>query len=219
MVRRRRPPLLPAPLRRRHAETRFFDQFQDEVDQVKGIALGWVLGLVSDSVKDNLPQYASEIDRVRDSVTAKLGGQGEERVRHERLTARPGQDRKSTTMLHLQGASARTAVNDNRRPQRRGTGAGPITQGKRPRPQTLSLDRTETPTPRVILLRARPLLLGARDHVAFAIFFLVIALFAAFFGFAGVADYSFEGAKLLFVIFLVIAVLSFLGAAVRRRKT
>ena len=53
----------------------------------------------------------------------------------------------------------------------------------------------------------------------FAIFFLVIALFAAFFGFAGVADYSFEGAKLLFVIFLVIAVLSFLGAAFRRRTT
>jgi uncharacterized membrane protein YtjA (UPF0391 family) len=52
----------------------------------------------------------------------------------------------------------------------------------------------------------------------FAIVFLVIALVAAFFGFAGVADYSFEGAKILFVIFLVIAVVSFIGAGVRGRR-
>lgn len=52
----------------------------------------------------------------------------------------------------------------------------------------------------------------------FAIFFLVIALIAAFFGFGGVADFSFEGAKILFFIFLVIAVLSFLGAGFRHRN-
>lgn len=51
----------------------------------------------------------------------------------------------------------------------------------------------------------------------FAIVFLVIALLAAFFGFAGVADYSFEGAKLLFYVFLGIAVLSFLGSMFARR--
>ena len=44
-----------------------------------------------------------------------------------------------------------------------------------------------------------------------AITFLVIALIAAFFGFAGVAALSWEGAKISFVIFLVLAVLSFLG--------
>ena len=50
-----------------------------------------------------------------------------------------------------------------------------------------------------------------------AIVFLVIALIAAFLGFGGVAALSFEGAKILFFIFLVLAVLSFLGYGVRRR--
>lgn len=51
-----------------------------------------------------------------------------------------------------------------------------------------------------------------------AIVFLVIALLAAFFGFAGVENYSFEGAKIMFVIFLVLAVLSFLGSVFARRS-
>lgn len=50
-----------------------------------------------------------------------------------------------------------------------------------------------------------------------AVVFLVIALIAAFLGFGGVAAYSWEGAKVLFVIFLVLAVLSFLGGAFRSR--
>lgn len=48
-----------------------------------------------------------------------------------------------------------------------------------------------------------------------AIVFLVIALIAAFLGFGGVAVLSWEGAKILFVIFLVLAVLSFLGHGFR----
>jgi uncharacterized membrane protein YtjA (UPF0391 family) len=44
-----------------------------------------------------------------------------------------------------------------------------------------------------------------------AIVFLVIALIAAFLGFGGVASFSWEGAKILFVIFLILAVLSYLG--------
>jgi uncharacterized membrane protein YtjA (UPF0391 family) len=44
-----------------------------------------------------------------------------------------------------------------------------------------------------------------------AIVFLVVALIAAFLGFGGVASLSWEGAKSLFVIFLVLAMLSFLG--------
>jgi uncharacterized membrane protein YtjA (UPF0391 family) len=51
-----------------------------------------------------------------------------------------------------------------------------------------------------------------------AIVFLVIALIAAFFGFAGVADYSWAGAKILFVVFLILAVLSFVGHGYRRRS-
>jgi uncharacterized membrane protein YtjA (UPF0391 family) len=49
-----------------------------------------------------------------------------------------------------------------------------------------------------------------------AIVFLVIALVAAFCGFSGVASLSFRGAEILFVIFLILAVLSFLGHGYRR---
>jgi uncharacterized membrane protein YtjA (UPF0391 family) len=51
----------------------------------------------------------------------------------------------------------------------------------------------------------------------FALVFLVIALIAGLFGFVGVASYSWEGAKILFFIFLVLAVLSFLMGGSRRR--
>lgn len=50
-----------------------------------------------------------------------------------------------------------------------------------------------------------------------AVAFLVIALIAAFFGFGGVAAMSWEGAKILFVVFLILAVLSFLGGSYWRR--
>ena len=49
------------------------------------------------------------------------------------------------------------------------------------------------------------------------IVFLVIALIAAFLGYGGVASYSYEGAKIIFVIFLILAVVSFLGHGFRRR--
>jgi uncharacterized membrane protein YtjA (UPF0391 family) len=44
-----------------------------------------------------------------------------------------------------------------------------------------------------------------------AVVFLVIALIAGFLGFGNVAALSWDGAKVLFAIFLVLAVLSFLG--------
>jgi uncharacterized membrane protein YtjA (UPF0391 family) len=49
-----------------------------------------------------------------------------------------------------------------------------------------------------------------------AIVFLIIALIAAFLGFGGVASLSWAGAKILFVVFLILAVLSFLGHGYRR---
>ena len=50
-----------------------------------------------------------------------------------------------------------------------------------------------------------------------AVVFFVIALIAAFLGFGGVAALSWEGAKILFVVFLIFAVLSLLGHRLRKR--
>jgi hypothetical protein len=38
------------------------------------LAIGYVMGLVWDSIKDSLPQLASQIDGVMNDVTTKLGG-------------------------------------------------------------------------------------------------------------------------------------------------
>ena len=51
-----------------------------------------------------------------------------------------------------------------------------------------------------------------------AILFLVIALIAAFMGFGGVESIAWGGAKIFFVIFLILAVLSFLGYGYRNRS-
>jgi len=51
-----------------------------------------------------------------------------------------------------------------------------------------------------------------------AVVFLVIALIAALFGFGAVASYSWAGAKILFVVFLILALLSFVAHGFRRRS-
>ncbi len=51
-----------------------------------------------------------------------------------------------------------------------------------------------------------------------AILFLVIALIAAVFGFGFVANEFMYGAKILFVVFIILAVLSFLFHGYRRRS-
>jgi uncharacterized membrane protein YtjA (UPF0391 family) len=48
-----------------------------------------------------------------------------------------------------------------------------------------------------------------------AILFLVIALIAALFGFGLVGSVAYGAAKILFFVFIVLAVLSFLGGALR----
>jgi len=48
-----------------------------------------------------------------------------------------------------------------------------------------------------------------------AILFVVIALIAAFLGWGGVAAVSFEAARILFFVFLVLAVLFFVGNFLR----
>ena len=49
-----------------------------------------------------------------------------------------------------------------------------------------------------------------------AIMFLVIALIAALFGFWPIVGISMEAARIFFFVFIVLAVLAFLGGAVRR---
>ena len=49
-----------------------------------------------------------------------------------------------------------------------------------------------------------------------AVIFLVVAMISAFFGYGGVANYSYEGAKILVFVFIVLAVLSFLGGWFRK---
>jgi uncharacterized membrane protein YtjA (UPF0391 family) len=49
-----------------------------------------------------------------------------------------------------------------------------------------------------------------------ALLFLVVALVAALFGFGLVADMSWVAAKILFFVFIVLAILAFLGGAFRR---
>jgi uncharacterized membrane protein YtjA (UPF0391 family) len=49
-----------------------------------------------------------------------------------------------------------------------------------------------------------------------ALLFLIIAVIAGFLGFGGVAYFSWEGAKILFFVFLVLAVISLLGGVFRR---
>jgi uncharacterized membrane protein YtjA (UPF0391 family) len=59
------------------------------------------------------------------------------------------------------------------------------------------------------------LLKEKRAMLRLAVVFLVIALVAALFGFGEMASYSWEGAKIVFAVFLVLAVLSFLGGTFR----
>jgi uncharacterized membrane protein YtjA (UPF0391 family) len=50
-----------------------------------------------------------------------------------------------------------------------------------------------------------------------AVIFLVVALIAAFFGYAPVAGLAFDAAKILFFIFLVLAIIAFIWGRRFRR--
>jgi uncharacterized membrane protein YtjA (UPF0391 family) len=58
-------------------------------------------------------------------------------------------------------------------------------------------------------------LLEETTMLRWAILFLVIALIASLFSFGFVAGISMEAAKILFFVFIVLAVLSFIGGAFR----
>jgi len=57
-----------------------------------------------------------------------------------------------------------------------------------------------------------------RTTLGLGITFLVIALIAALVGFGGIASLSWAGAKILFFIFLVLAVLAFMGGYFYHRR-
>jgi uncharacterized membrane protein YtjA (UPF0391 family) len=50
----------------------------------------------------------------------------------------------------------------------------------------------------------------------YAVVFLVVALVAAAIGFGGVAGVAMEGARLLFWVFIILAVITLVGGIVRR---
>lgn len=57
-----------------------------------------------------------------------------------------------------------------------------------------------------------------RTALGLGVAFLVIALIAGLFGFIGVGSLAWEGAKIFFFIFLVLAVLAFVGGFFFRRS-
>jgi hypothetical protein len=72
----------PAPLGFRSQEPakpsfmgRLVHQFNDEIEQVKEMAIGAAMGFLRDLVKQSIPQLARQIDRVMNSATSKVGGE------------------------------------------------------------------------------------------------------------------------------------------------
>jgi ElaB/YqjD/DUF883 family membrane-anchored ribosome-binding protein len=51
------------------------DLFHDEIAKVQRMAIGHVMGLARDAIKDSMPHLAAQIDDVMNSVTTKLGGE------------------------------------------------------------------------------------------------------------------------------------------------
>jgi len=56
------------------AQPRLLAVFDDEIKQIKGMAIGYLLGLVRDYAKEKLPQLKPQIDELMESATTKLGG-------------------------------------------------------------------------------------------------------------------------------------------------
>jgi hypothetical protein len=56
-----------------------FDLFHDEIAKVKGLAIGYAMGLATVAIKDAMPHWAAQIEGVMDSVTTKLGGEPAQR--------------------------------------------------------------------------------------------------------------------------------------------
>jgi uncharacterized membrane protein YtjA (UPF0391 family) len=58
--------------------------------------------------------------------------------------------------------------------------------------------------------------MGNYGLLHYAVVFIVVALVAAAIGFGGVAGVAMEGARLLFWVFVILAVITLIGGIVRR---
>ena len=58
--------------------------------------------------------------------------------------------------------------------------------------------------------------MGNYGLLHYAVVFLIVALIAAAIGFGGVAGVAMEGARLLFWVFIILAVITLVGGVVRR---
>lgn len=58
--------------------------------------------------------------------------------------------------------------------------------------------------------------MGNYGLLQYAVVFLIVALVAAAIGFGGVAGIAMEGARLLFWVFIILAVITLVGGVVRR---
>ncbi len=56
-------------------EPGMFDRFHEEIDQLKGLAIGMALGVVRDVIQENVPQFREQLGEVMDRITTKLGGE------------------------------------------------------------------------------------------------------------------------------------------------
>jgi ElaB/YqjD/DUF883 family membrane-anchored ribosome-binding protein len=54
--------------------SRLMDRFSGEVDQIKGMAIAALVGVVRDLAKEALPSMAPRIEEVMNNITTKLGG-------------------------------------------------------------------------------------------------------------------------------------------------
>jgi ElaB/YqjD/DUF883 family membrane-anchored ribosome-binding protein len=54
--------------------SRLLHEFDDEIEQVKQMAIGASMGLLREYLKKNLPQFEQQIAEVVDSATQKMGG-------------------------------------------------------------------------------------------------------------------------------------------------
>jgi uncharacterized membrane protein YtjA (UPF0391 family) len=86
---------------------------------------------------------------------------------------------------------------------------------KRPAADTLSIAVTQVTPPCHKAGSAG--ITGSLDMLHYAVVFFVIALVAALFGFGGIAASAIEIGKILFVIFAVLAVFSFLFGLGKKR--